>query len=734
MKRRSTWARMLCAALCLLLCSTACAAPGDAALLRAGSDFSDALLGMFSAGGALYVQGESALYRYHPGDGAPAAYTWDESLSSERLAFAAGDDPQILVREEGGAARLGALALENGVARTAALREIPFPDEIEALRPQGCAAVGGFLYLLCFDGRGTALWSLELESAEWSRLPFAEPQFIAPSPDGALYVLESGDALSLWRADDGAEALCKVDTAALGDSIADIENAISGLACDPSSGALYCVGDNRLHPLDTDSGALGDSIAALPAGNSVRAARIVDGLYACICAQAMFIRALERPDAPAQTLTVYDASHQSAVTQACLDLSDVEVNLTRDAREQEKLIENMLSGDRRIDVYLLYAQDSAYAELYARGYMAELDSPRLAEFVSRMYPGVRERAFRGDALVALPVSASRWGLGVNLSALTKLGLSTDALPGNWSDFFKFLNALPAKLEGTGVTAFESGLTAENLRAQLLQQMLGDFLDGSSEMQGAPIADIDALQRAMEALEAVDFAALGCAEGGDAQLGMVAASGGGGFSYGGEALFLLGAGGCFGAFTPGVEPLLLAPDAESPAVMALDVAMAFVNPYSERPELARRYLEALAAALPPESLYNFAPGLTAPVEGDGYRARLDELSKDVAYLELALDAAEAIDRPAVEAELIWARERLEDYRENGLAIAQPQIDWFRAHDEHLCVSPRDWLFSDGGEAAALVQRYLSGELPLPQFLSALAQKLQISHLEAAASRR
>lgn len=123
-----------------------------------------------------------------------------------------------------------------------------------------------------------------------------------------------------------------------------------------------------------------------------------------------------------------------------------------------------------------------------------------------------------------------------------------------------------------------------------------------------------------------------------------------------------------------------------------------------------------------------------MEGDGYRARLDELSKDVAYLELALDAAEAIDRPAVEAELIWARERLEDYRENGLAITQPQIDWFRAHDEHLCVSPRDWLFSDGGEAAALVQRYLSGELPLPQFLSALAQKLQISHLEAAASRR
>ena len=427
-------------------------------------------------------------------------------------------------------------------------------------------------------------------------------------------------------------------------------------------------------------------------------------------------------------LKVYDGAYLGNASSACFDFGnahgDASVSITRDYAEEENLVQNMLSQDNRVDVYILPTDSGAYGALFERGYLAELDSDALRGLVERMYPGVQSAVTRDGKLVALPVQAFSWSAIVSLPALEKTDLTPDDLPDNWPDFLDFLNELPAHLEGTDVKAFDSSFDQAQMRTQLLFMILEAWQDYATCTMDAPAYDTPELRAILEKLDGVDFAALGLpeADAEDDGMGLYSVSGG---NAADDALLNVGAGITFRELPEGARPLLLAMRADAPAILSLYTYVAFVNPFSKNVALATQFLEALAATLPDETLYDFIPSLNEPVRGKYYEAELNRLQAGVDALKRDLETAEAVDRPAVEAELQQAEAALADYAARGMAISQEQIDWFRSHDDHVAVSGENWLYrDDSGEAIDLVQQYLAGRIDLSRLLSGIDKKIQM----------
>lgn len=483
-----------------------------------------------------------------------------------------------------------------------------------------------------------------------------------------------------------------------------------------------------MRSIDLKTGGLGATLTDIPVSSSSRSAFVLDGgYYAYQAYQATLIRSLDPDTAPTAHLKVYDGAYLRNASSACLDFTnahgDASVSITRDYNEQENLIQNMLSQDDRVDVYILYTDAGAYGSLFERGYMAELDSAPLQALVDQMYPGVQSAVTRDGALVALPVGAYCWSIGVSLSALERAGLDPDDLPSDWPAFLDFLNELPARLEGSGVAAFDSGLDQAQIRTQLLFMILEAWQDYASYTADAPAYDAPALRAILEKLEAVDFSALGLpeAEGEDAS-GIVVTSGG----YAPDDVLLnLGIGATFGELTSGMRPLFLAMEADAPTLLSMYAAVAFVNPFSKNANLATQFLEALAATLPDETRYDLIPSLNEPVRGKYCEAELKRRQERVDALKRDLESAQDIDRPSIEASLQQAEAELADQAANGMAIRQEDIDWFRSHDDHVVVSGENWLYSDdSGEALDLVKQYLAKRIDLSHLLSGIDKKVQM----------
>jgi len=733
-----------CLALLLALLVPSALAEGNRLLTLEGEEYLQALV---SCGDTLYILGEDRLYSWREGDEYPAAWEVDiplpagedgvsETLGAYALClFADGDQLRgacMLWGSEGEPEALGLfdVVLDGGAVRAENPKRVALPDDIrdqEYWSLSAACACGGALVVLGEGQDGPSIAIIDPSGDRKSRYAA-----LSDWSNYSLGVMGGSPVLVQNSFEDGEEVLrlSRVLPDAGLETLCELPEGTWGVAC--GDGGVCAMADGRVRPIDPATGEAGEPFASLPMDPSCAA--LLDGgrFYAAAMGNRVAVLdtsgRLEEDRLLTISCTVSDEWLTNAVRGCCVERPEICPVSGQEYRTEDQVLGDMLSQTREPDIYILNCQDAAYRAMLERGFMLPLEgSGPLEALAGRVYPGVREALGGDGGLMALPVSADSFGMGVSPTALEALGLSIDQVPGDWEGFLDFLEqkvapALGALGENQCFTYDD--MSAQGFREVMFINILNSFIASSQVAGVMPDYEDPALVAALERLDRMDLAAFGLPEAEDED-GIFY-----GWTSGVDYLLQLDLSYGFGDTETRATPVLLGFGDSLPGVLPLNVQAAFVNPYSAHADEAVAFLEALSDRLPTETMYLLCPDLNEPVRRPEADGEIAEYEKRIADLQARLESAEPIDRQVLEQELAWNQASLEEYRERGSwLIPEGKLAWYRANGDRVTVSVPSWFDKDNtGEAGDLVRRYEAGELSVADFLHAVNQKARMLALE------
>lgn len=754
--------KKLCLLLALVLVLTAIpayAAEGDAYL---GQD-DDALYfnGMYAQGDIAYMfTYDNCVYSYKLGDAELAAYqiqipVRDSGASDDLILFGMDDklyaiDLVSLYGEDDTeflGAELYELTLvdaeEDASATMNKVLDLDWDDLVEYYgqsaypsRPEAIVAVSGAALMYIYDETGTyQIYRLDMATGKIRRIDeLHDASMMTRYRDGQVlvetYSYETPDTARLYAYDVQSEALEQLVEVEIPDY-----TPLNGLAYDAGTDTLYCVKSGEICPVDLRTGEVGEGLTNMPAElNMNSTAYVLDGGYYAAASHGLTVRNLDPAQKADIRLKISDMSYSDCVLKAyqLFDNAhgDVETVLSREWSEQENLLENMMNRDDSIDVYITQANSTDFEALYNRGFLMEMDgSVALTAFTKRMYPNLLDGLSINGRLVALPVEMNSWTVGINEQALEALGYTLADVPDNWSDFLDFLAGLAQPLaEHPGVHFWYGGFSDKDVRNALFNALFEDYQRYVNLTDPTMGYNTELLRGLLTKLEGIDFVALGCEEASEdeADEGMNT----GYADYSDDSILIEMSVGCsIGNFYGNFTPVLLKLDADTPAYLALASTVAFINPYTKHPDEALAFIETLADCLPNATLYCLDPNLNEPIRGKVNEESLEEAREAVASLQADLDAADEADRQMLEEEMRDLQENLTYWETYGWDVSQREIEWYRAHGDHLAIAKADWLYADeSGEAWELIYQYNEGHIGMDEMLSGIDRKVQMMLME------
>ena len=291
------------------------------------------------------------------------------------------------------------------------------------------------------------------------------------------------------------------------------------------------------------------------------------------------------------TLRVSNSGSNYYLEDAVLDMNesrgDISVILKEESNSiNSDVLQSMMNQEDYIDVYILEYESKAFNALLNRGYLKDLsDNKDIATDVERMYPYLKD-AFKQDGkIICTPVQVNGQVLGINLKTWAKLGGTEEELPKTWDEFFDWLEKdVPERIVGSDIKVCEDVGTSfkGTLRLLLLYQyqMWMDAKGGEYQFNTPFLKDL------LTRLNNLNTDALGMKDAYDEDdYGYI-------ISYDADyvdPLISTYTQPTVGGNYNGAMPLPLAFDENDPPIVAAQVSVGFVNPYSKHPEEAREFL-------------------------------------------------------------------------------------------------------------------------------------------------
>ena len=448
-----------------------------------------------------------------------------------------------------------------------------------------------------------------------------------------------------------------------------------------------------------------------------------------------FIRATD-PDALPETRLVvqrggsYSDSIMSAYYSFGNTHGDVAVVLDQTYTESSKIIEAMMGRDSSVDIYMLSVSGEAYDALYNRGFLVELKDEEIVSAVKNMYPAIQDALTRDGEVVAVPLSVYAWMPGLDYEGFEKIGIAREDVPDNWSDLLDLLPELPGLLpEDESVRIFEDYVTQDMAGMQLVSAIMESWRIHQTATGQDPSYDDPVLIGLFEKALALDFEAMGLPEGQDEDEVMYRSYG---YSDGDRSYRLIETGvGCtIGNFYSYCEPALLGMVPGETGEIPLELSVAFVNPFSKNVELAEEFLAELMRNMDNSTAYNLSDALNEPIMSSYTQESIDTYQEMLTEAQGRLEAAEPVDKPAIEEEIKDIERMLEDLDRYGWDISARDIEWYRAHDDAIAVERFDFLSAadDNGELSDLYQQFMAGKVSPADFLKEIDRKVRMRALE------
>lgn len=712
--------------------------------------------------------GQYGVYTWKPGDSGATSYVWEDGYTTEIETNAQTGESMSRLREnlaifsEDGETYLISAVVEMSswdseiigpsICRivledsTARLEEVDgsevdwelltdWDDSMPSLKPMANAAyVDGVLYGTAFIEPSIRPVSIPVDGSSANICEsVANEEIFLPYKDDKLVVAhvdyeQEAIVWAIWDpATDDTEELAAVGLENFSEPM--------GFAYDEQSDLLYYVDNGCVMALDLYTGAL-QKVAGMPLQ--------MHDMIGCFSAMLgdYYVLAMEDGSIAARSvnsestavehqLRISNGTDASAVRAAAYQFGsvrpDAAVAIANEAMPSNQIVEALLNQSTDYDIYVLSSSDEAFYAAYSRGYLPEITgSEEIDRFFASMYPSLAEQLSIGGVPVAIPISVAASGLGVSKAALEKAGLTMADIPTNWLELLDSFDELNAKLAGTGVYLFDTGYSQDYAKQLLLETIFADYMAYMQHEDMQTGFATDALRSILDALEQVDFAALGLSETGNAD----AMWGGFFFSDPETALFQGEVIRTANGYTEGMEPLLLAMTPDVQPVSLMEATVAFINPYSESKELAVQFLESVLENISRADLVNLCNVEIQPTRASTYADDKAYAQEKLERLQTTLIQAKESEKQDLEDQIAETLTLLEYIEEHYWDVSPEAIAWQQSHtdvQELKLYSPLD-SGDAGSEIATGISRYLQGEYSAEELLQALDRKLKMMILE------
>jgi hypothetical protein len=538
--------------------------------------------------------------------------------------------------------------------------------------------------------------------------------------------LEEEQACELMKLDAVTGDISRVDTVKTG-SFAQPMN----LASDPAGENVCFTINNSAYRYRLGSGQTAEPFAVLPENP-------VDYRTALAAGECYVIQTEERELMPVNIRATLSSTRLSianiAADDSIADLAGL-YNLQHpesyaaitDGGEESAVLDEMLSGSSRFDLYVVSMNTEAYSALLSRGYMGDMSgSSRLTALAEDFTPAVRQEIIRDGRLYAMPLYTDNRCLLLNTEWMAQTaGVPEESIPTSWPEFL----ALTARISQSGLLREdggycfgEPGTTAETFREQLLAWILNDCLlwlrQDESRLSQLP----QVLTPILQAMETINFEGLGLAKEDAEDLTWLMTNPQKGVMT--EEYLEIEA----GTREPGTGFWPLSVTAGGERLIPQEIAAVFVNPYSEHPDLALSYVEYVWENMDVLRKMIFCRSLNEPVVNSAYEEDLAYLEAMIPEYEAALEGASGPEEKAVlTQELQNLQDELADYRENGRWYASEEsIAAYREKEEQLRPAAPDFWSADEEDQAVL--QYLDGMISADLFARQLQAALRMHQME------
>ena len=506
------------------------------------------------------------------------------------------------------------------------------------------------------------------------------------------------------------------------------------IAYNAASDTLFYVIDSTLHRMTSMDPSTAETLCSVFVNTSMSTLAIAPDAAHYISASGSLVTMYDTSDAisySSRVLRVSDAfgyfnmNYGDAATQA---FSQANPDVAVRSVDSCDAIDAMLTQSPDVDIYLLQADDTDYAALYQRGFLAELDeSAPLSDYVSATYPFIQEHIAKDGHVLAVPVYYFVLnGLSCNTPAMEELGLSADDMPATWPELMQFMQTLPPLLAENGVVSmFPQKYSYNDVRKNLLDCLIDNYMLYMHSTGQELTFDTPLLRGLLSEFEKIDFTALGLAE--DAAYSSY---------YANEVLLEFGQGIMPGiSYSSGAEyPLVLALDAGLEPVIPAQLGVAVVNPFSEHRELAIEYIEYIAANNSDELNAAISPGLNIPVRSANYEENMAYYDEQIALAEAELEKASEEDKAEWYEQLALLRQSREEYMNGDDAwsweLSAESIAWYRSYDGYFHVLTSYGMDLDAQQVFYdLRSQYVDGKITMDEFISTIDARLNMMILEA-----
>ncbi len=452
--------------------------------------------------------------------------------------------------------------------------------------------------------------------------------------------------------------------------------------------------------------------------------------------ETIVLRNLNPDERSEITLHINDYAYENAVDTAYYKYTNehgnVSVVVNRNGNIDD-VLQAMMNRSGAVDIYTMNVSASQYSALFERGYMAELDgSEKLNQAITSMYSGLLSAVTKNGHIYALPVSMYGSSMGYNPKALEKLGMTEDDMPQTWDEFFDFLNELPSKLtDGCGVRAFESYYSQDEIKRSLFSMIFDDYQNYINAGDAQYSFNTPLLKGLIERIDQVDYDALDVPEQTyDEETGEWLGD------YNDDRIYLFETyvstaiqnGGGYNSL-----PLLLSVEQGAEKRMSVNLAVAFVNPFSEHVAEAIAYLETMADSLDTNDQYNFYAEKNDPIRYPDFEEYKKNLAEWIETTKTAMEDADEDEKESYQEQLDSLNESLASIDDTYWMISPSDIESYRARAQYLSPITYDCTVVSSGSKDddtvwSVISQYYEGTIGVDEMLQAIDKKVQMMRLE------
>ena len=399
--------------------------------------------------------------------------------------------------------------------------------------------------------------------------------------------------------------------------------------------------------------------------------------------------------------------------------------IVNEGDNQNDVLTAMLNQSADFDAYILSLGSNLYQALYNKGYLGDLGRSETLlaaseAFTKRILSRIREQ----DRLTAFPVGIQNTVLLLDVDGITALtGMNREELPTDWNSFLKLLWQIgeDGLLDGSGRCLFESGLSADSFRINLLSMILQDALLWLNADESRLSALQAALTPVLQTLDRTDWLKLGLPEDDDDEDDPLDNDMSALLDWANPEITVMG-------LREGTEYWPLSLTAEGERLVPQDVFVIVLNPWSTQSDGIIRFVETLYREMDIITRMELEPNLNDPVKNDRYNEEIETLRALVPiYEEAIMNASAEEEADALKAELNEMLAYMNQYEKNGAWLVNDEsISLYRTL-ENLFAIHGDEFWDEEMENTIFLQ-YADRLIGPDQFVRQLVSTLQMARME------